>query len=153
MNPHHPYAAVFQQHFVVLRVQLHRVIGDGRPFRLVTQVNVDKTKCPGTGRHNHSPGLTRKETHFFEPPTAQCGRILLSGPESQEDDTRRLTLTRISKALVVWREGYPLYCHEFVVEQPLLVLNSVLPLPLRLGLRSEERRVGKECRSRWSPYH
>ena len=24
---------------------------------------------------------------------------------------------------------------------------------LRLGFRSEERRVGKECRSRWSPYH
>ena len=22
-----------------------------------------------------------------------------------------------------------------------------------LGQRSEERRVGKECRSRWSPYH
>ena len=22
-----------------------------------------------------------------------------------------------------------------------------------LGMRSEERRVGKECRSRWSPYH
>ena len=22
-----------------------------------------------------------------------------------------------------------------------------------LGKRSEERRVGKECRSRWSPYH
>src|SRR2546425_11454106 len=24
---------------------------------------------------------------------------------------------------------------------------------IRLGARSEERRVGKECRSRWSPYH
>ena len=24
---------------------------------------------------------------------------------------------------------------------------------LWLSLRSEERRVGKECRSRWSPYH
>src|SRR3712207_9542684 len=24
---------------------------------------------------------------------------------------------------------------------------------LRLAERSEERRVGKECRSRWSPYH
>ena len=24
---------------------------------------------------------------------------------------------------------------------------------VREGLRSEERRVGKECRSRWSPYH
>ena len=23
----------------------------------------------------------------------------------------------------------------------------------RLSRRSEERRVGKECRSRWSPYH
>src|SRR3712207_5401850 len=26
-------------------------------------------------------------------------------------------------------------------------------LALEAGLRSEERRVGKECRSRWSPYH
>src|SRR2546427_12539441 len=24
---------------------------------------------------------------------------------------------------------------------------------LLYGMRSEERRVGKECRSRWSPYH
>ena len=31
-----------------------------------------------------------------------------------------------------------------------------LPMPVRLTqllTRSEERRVGKECRSRWSPYH
>ena len=25
--------------------------------------------------------------------------------------------------------------------------------PAQLEVRSEERRVGKECRSRWSPYH
>ena len=25
--------------------------------------------------------------------------------------------------------------------------------PPKAVLRSEERRVGKECRSRWSPYH
>ena len=24
---------------------------------------------------------------------------------------------------------------------------------VNIDLRSEERRVGKECRSRWSPYH
>ena len=24
---------------------------------------------------------------------------------------------------------------------------------MEVGKRSEERRVGKECRSRWSPYH
>ena len=29
-------------------------------------------------------------------------------------------------------------------------LNCVLD---KMDLRSEERRVGKECRSRWSPYH
>ncbi|HBK90194.1 MAG TPA: hypothetical protein DDZ68_00840 [Parvularcula sp.] len=28
-----------------------------------------------------------------------------------------------------------------------------LELATRRGVRSEERRVGKECRSRWSPYH
>src|SRR2546429_2596720 len=28
-----------------------------------------------------------------------------------------------------------------------------LGLPRFAGWRSEERRVGKECRSRWSPYH
>src|SRR5256886_10225874 len=30
---------------------------------------------------------------------------------------------------------------------------AVLTLALGIGARSEERRVGKECRSRWSPYH
>ena len=27
------------------------------------------------------------------------------------------------------------------------------PWRWRIAIRSEERRVGKECRSRWSPYH
>src|SRR5690554_8146489 len=30
---------------------------------------------------------------------------------------------------------------------------SPVILPYHVALRSEERRVGKECRSRWSPYH
>ena len=31
---------------------------------------------------------------------------------------------------------------------------DVMPTPASKGAeRSEERRVGKECRSRWSPYH
>ena len=35
-----------------------------------------------------------------------------------------------------------------------LVLQSVSTLALPYeAVRSEERRVGKECRSRWSPYH
>ena len=31
--------------------------------------------------------------------------------------------------------------------------NSEIKKNSRLIIRSEERRVGKECRSRWSPYH
>ena len=30
---------------------------------------------------------------------------------------------------------------------------AVIVGPNGAGKRSEERRVGKECRSRWSPYH
>ena len=30
---------------------------------------------------------------------------------------------------------------------------TTLPLIVVASHRSEERRVGKECRSRWSPYH
>src|SRR5256884_6582594 len=33
------------------------------------------------------------------------------------------------------------------------VMDTNLVLPLAVDKRSEERRVGKECRSRWSPYH
>ena len=32
-------------------------------------------------------------------------------------------------------------------------LLEVIPLKQNKDIRSEERRVGKECRSRWSPYH
>src|SRR2546422_3047970 len=38
-------------------------------------------------------------------------------------------------------EGLPLLACEILFGRPIV------------GLRSEERRVGKECRSRWSPYH
>ena len=44
------------------------------------------------------------------------------------------------------------------MEGDLPVTVAVLPVPVEgfemtLADRSEERRVGKECRSRWSPYH
>ena len=41
-----------------------------------------------------------------------------------------------------------------------VITNDIYPNKLYIGqtsqeliTRSEERRVGKECRSRWSPYH
>ena len=37
--------------------------------------------------------------------------------------------------------------HELILQQ------TLQDFPDHYLLRSEERRVGKECRSRWSPYH
>ena len=34
-----------------------------------------------------------------------------------------------------------------------LILGNMLQQLYNTADRSEERRVGKECRSRWSPYH
>ena len=42
-------------------------------------------------------------------------------------------------------------CVDFIIRKKLVPLLLVKNLCFRS--RSEERRVGKECRSRWSPYH
>ena len=43
---------------------------------------------------------------------------------------------------------------EVVVTEKTEGKNIVLELHVAASdMRSEERRVGKECRSRWSPYH
>ena len=34
-----------------------------------------------------------------------------------------------------------------------LSMSTAINIFLKQVIRSEERRVGKECRSRWSPYH
>ena len=34
-----------------------------------------------------------------------------------------------------------------------MLINDILAVDAGNAARSEERRVGKECRSRWSPYH
>ena len=56
--------------------------------------------------------------------------------------------------------------YESVLEQPRPYIQNLLRIVLETSMeemrnrmvnaqwgRSEERRVGKECRSRWSPYH
>src|SRR5256884_9987664 len=51
---------------------------------------------------------------------------------------------RLEDMLKVETDTYS-YPHVFLAEQLLAAAETVK--------RSEERRVGKECRSRWSPYH
>src|SRR3989449_11399543 len=42
--------------------------------------------------------------------------------------------------------------HEIAIDL-LEIAHDLLMQLARIDERSEERRVGKECRSRWSPYH
>src|SRR5688572_31670001 len=84
-----------------------------------------------------------------------------------EDGIRDLTVTGVQTcALPIWSD---LVCHDAEpladggVDCPPDDVPPVEPAGSELGRspcpgsldesRSEERRVGKECRSRWSPYH
>ena len=53
------------------------------------------------------------------------------------------------------RGWYSVALSGLVYRKPpcILVFPNVEPIDENLTSRSEERRVGKECRSRWSPYH
>src|SRR3712207_4282821 len=51
---------------------------------------------------------------------------------------------------IVGRGGWPMLN---VSDRLRVGVQSPEVVALRQRLRSEERRVGKECRSRWSPYH
>ena len=57
---------------------------------------------------------------------------------------------RVAMELVLSMSGITIAL--FLVTKQIAVLLTGGTL-LLCALRSEERRVGKECRSRWSPYH
>ena len=67
-----------------------------------------------------------------------------------------LLATQLESYAEFLQEGVPADQRKDVGLQA--ALKSIFPISshndmTRLQLRSEERRVGKECRSRWSPYH
>src|SRR2546422_11142992 len=71
----------------------------------------------------------RSEAHGFEDPNPKEVRIEGAGHEGHHRDER------VDHQHILGKEGQ---CDEEEGEAK---------------WRSEERRVGKECRSRWSPYH
>ena len=84
--------------------------------------------------------------------------IAMSPAELQAflDEERTLTCASIGPdgrphLMPLWyvREGDVIACWTYGSSQKVKNLER---LP-QATLRSEERRVGKECRSRWSPYH
>src|SRR3954463_12739979 len=82
------------------------------------------------------------------------------GLEAGEPSIRSITFCAPRPELKHEREvkGPDGETYRFVFEQPTAPLPTRPDRPIQLShvvlnSRSEERRVGKECRSRWSPYH
>ena len=55
--------------------------------------------------------------------------------------------------LVEYRKEEAVYCEGEESESFYVVVSGRFEASVSSMDRSEERRVGKECRSRWSPYH
>ena len=84
--------------------------------------------------------------------------------DSISSDVRINSAGNITYASIEWtlrdKNGY---CSTFIGEATPLSLQTAIAKQypkitaynraVSMGIRSEERRVGKECRSRWSPYH
>src|SRR3989441_9097237 len=99
---------------------------------------------------------------------AARGRYVIMGDADDSYD-----FARLEGFVARLREGYPLvmgnrfrggirkgampFLHRYLGNPVLSFVGRLLFRAkvgdFHCGLRSEERRVGKECRSRWSPYH
>jgi len=66
-------------------------------------------------------------------------------------ETRVDTLTQEAQRIEL-RKRVGFVFQQYNLFPHLSVLENLVIAPRKV-LRSEERRVGKECRSRWSPYH
>ena len=134
------------------KVRVLRLAGSNRrdPRRAGTGADLADGASHDNGRLL-CPGLFRRDLHRSR---FDCGRPGITRP-----DVTQLRLTR------------PGFSRSGLARLSLTRLGLARPGLARLGLtrfrlarfgltrfrladdRSEERRVGKECRSRWSPYH
>src|SRR5450830_433010 len=104
-----------------------------------------------------APGGTRGDIQVLEYPYLPA-----DGPDEAANSDLPDSLPLALRREVRWIAVRPsdLGHHDLEVGEPVLcayVLEVVVvpapPLGVIVRVRSEERRVGKECRSRWSPYH
>src|ERR1043165_3517026 len=78
--------------------------------------------------------------------------IVCISPVDGREVVRRASASgaEIEAAVAAARKAQAEWKHVPVAERGKILAKAVDAM---LAMRSEERRVGKECRSRWSPYH
>src|SRR3989442_996101 len=76
-----------------------------------------------------------------------CSSDLLNSAQMREADRRTIEEIGIPSLVLMENAG------RQVVAAMEAMYGDLLERQVAVVCRSEERRVGKECRSRWSPYH
>src|SRR2546430_14766227 len=133
---------------VELETQLHQ-----RHFMVVRSVSTDRER-QAMAIHNRPDFLAfsaSRRSNFFATALRGCERGI-------DEAFRLIDLAFLAQRIRKIREYFAQnFLTAPLLEAPMnrLVVGVALRkhVPLRTGVRSEERRVGKECRSRWSPYH
>ena len=128
------------------------------------------TVCEGSGPYNYQvTGLTGVTDYTWQvnSPLATITTLANNAQVSVEFDAAGTYLisatpsndcglgTSITKTVTVNPDGVITHdTAQGALDQTLCEGEAIDPIAFSLsGGRSEERRVGKECRSRWSPYH
>src|ERR1022692_4445739 len=128
-------------------------------------------RCPSAPTRS-APRNPKPDPTSMSEPTIHSVGIIMNGVTGRMGLNQHL---RRSIYAIMKQGGVPLGPSETIMPQPILVgrnaakleaisadcggipwttnLDRVLASPDYSIYRSEERRVGKECRSRWSPYH
>ena len=106
-------------------------------------MNIPIEKCTGSGTGMYGEQLTHKML------------ILKEISEKYDPKTPEETLATFGGLEIAMMVGAMLEARN---QQMILLIDGFIATAaaltaIRINPRSEERRVGKECRSRWSPYH
>ena len=108
---------------------------------------------PTPFRGNHEPDISYVETAIRSViPLLKKGSLLIIESTSPVGTTDKMKQLVYAERPELEGAVYMAYCPERVLPGNLLYELEYNDRVIGL-LRSEERRVGKECRSRWSPYH
>src|SRR3989454_12604733 len=84
---------------------------------------------------------------------------LVSAPPVAAETTLRVVMHSDLKIVdPIWTTAYIVRNHGYLIYDTLFSMDAKGEIKPQMVdkyevSRSEERRVGKECRSRWSPYH